>query len=84
MMEQVGQQFQQLYLQVQQEVYLDHGNADAQTAALAFGGQNRSCYWSCSMLHQKNGQVQVHKQQLQSQLLNTLLIYLINVERIKK
>jgi hypothetical protein len=32
---------------------------------------------------QKNGQVQ-HQQQLQSQLLNTLLIYLINVERVKK
>jgi hypothetical protein len=33
---------------------------------------------------QKNGQVQVLHKQKQSQLLNTLLIYLINVERVKK
>jgi hypothetical protein len=96
-----------------------------QTAALAFGGIDHTCYyrsnrrirwnklgnksrkfkhskrlfsrcwytngsfsfwWWIHLLQQqqKNGMEQVLQQQLQSQLLNPLLIYLINVERVKK
>jgi hypothetical protein len=54
---------------------------ELQTAALGFGGD---IFMQLLQLQQKNGQVQEHQQQLQSQLLNTLLIYLINVERVKK
>jgi galactokinase len=54
--------------------------AGTTTAALAFGGSTVHLL----QVQQKNGQVQEHQQQLQSQLLNTLLIHLINVERVKK
>jgi hypothetical protein len=79
MMEIVGQQVQSL-----NTARINFRGAGTQTAGLAILVVLFRISTCIYKQQQKNGQVQVLHKQLQSQLLNPLLIYLINVERVKK